>query len=175
MTDALPYAEAGLILDAVAMQRKTDRIAYQILEHNLDEPEIILAGIADAGYTFARQIQKKMAEADHNTKITLIQITLEKTSRKQPRVIVSPDDIALKDKAVVLIDDVLDTGRTLTYSLVPFLNKEIKSLQVAVMINRDHKMFPVVPDYVGYALATTVQEKIRVVFEDEAPKGVYLL
>ena len=175
MSETLPYAASDLILDAVAMQRKTDRIAYQILEHNLDEPEIVLAGIADAGYTFAQLIQKKIEEASHSVSTSLIKISLTKTSRKQPEVALFPDNAVLKNKAVILIDDVLDTGRTLTYSLMPFLTKEIKSLQVAVMVNRDHKTFPVVPDYVGYALSTTVQEQIRVVFEGDNPKGVYLL
>jgi pyrimidine operon attenuation protein/uracil phosphoribosyltransferase len=80
----------------------------------------------------------------------------------------------LRNKVIVLLDDVLNTGRTLAYSLKPFLNVEIKKLHTAVLVDRNHKQFPIAADYIGYALSTTIQEHIEVVLEDNERFGVYL-
>ncbi len=68
----------------------------------------------------------------------------------------------------------LNTGRTLAYALKPFLNVDIKKLQTAVLVDRGYPQFPVMATYVGYALATTLQERVEVVFEQEQPAAVYL-
>ena len=79
----------------------------------------------------------------------------------------------LTNKVVVMVDDVLNTGKTLAYSLKPFLDKKIKKIEVAVLVNRSHTAFPISPQYTGYELSTTMSDRILVKMTGKE-KGVYL-
>lgn len=174
-------ATPTLILDQKQVLQKIKRIAYEIYESNADEEEIILAGIYDKGYRFGQLLFEQL-EAISPSCVTLLRVDLEKFSPVQSEVSLSIEDKSgfgsiplefLRNKSIVLLDDVLNTGRTLAHSLQPFLQISVKKLQVAVIVDRSHKTFPVSADFVGYALATTLQEHIEVVLEDEK-LGVYL-
>ncbi|MBX9850162.1 MAG: phosphoribosyltransferase [Cytophagaceae bacterium] len=161
-----------LILDKAQTLQKIKRIAIEIYERNLKEKEIVLAGIYDKGYAFAELLQKEL-NAVSDIQTILVKVSLDKTSPLQSEITLDTDIKLLKKKTIILIDDVLNTGRTLAYSLKPFLNIEIKKLQVAVVVDRQHKSFPISPDYVGYSLSTTLKEHIEVSFE-KSRFGVYL-
>jgi pyrimidine operon attenuation protein / uracil phosphoribosyltransferase len=161
-----------LILDKKQTIQKIKRIAFEIYERNLNEKEIVIAGIYDKGYLFAEILQKELSSIS-KIKTTLVKITLDKLSPLQSEVTLDVDLKSLKKKTIILTDDVLNTGRTLAYSLKPFLNIEVKKIQVAVIVDREHKSFPVSPDYVGYSLSTTLKEHIEVNF-DKNKFGVYL-
>lgn len=103
-----------------------------------------------------------------------MKITLDKFHPVQSDVQLDTDVQIFEDKTIILIDDVLNTGRTFAYSLRPFLKIKIKKLQTAVLIDRNHKSFPISADFVGYALSTTLQEHISVILDDEMQFGVYL-
>lgn len=162
----------NLILNEKQTLQKIRRIAFEILERNLHEKEVVIAGIYDKGYMFAELLEK---EFNHISKIktTLVKVNLDKTSPMQSEITLSIDLKLLKNKTIILTDDVLNTGRTLAYSLKPFLNIPIKKLQVAVIVDRQHKLFPIDADYVGYSLSTTLKEHIEVNFEKNNI-GVYL-
>ena len=162
-----------LILDKAQTLQKIKRIAYEIFEHNFKEKEIVLAGIYDKGYVFAELLKKEL-EAISPLKVTLVKLNLDKFSPQQTEITLDVDVKTLKKKVVVILDDVINSGRTLAYSLKPFLNIEIKKLQIAVIVDRGHKSFPVSADYVGYALATSLKEQIEVELEDVNSFGVYL-
>ena len=162
-----------LILDKAQTLQKIKRIAYEIFEQNFKEKEIVLAGIFDKGYMFAELLRNEL-EAISPIKITLVKLTLDKFSPQQSEITLDVDVKTLKKKVVVVLDDVINSGRTLAYSLKPFLNIEIKKLQIAVIVDRGHKSFPVSADYVGYALATSLKEQIEVELEDAGTFGVYL-
>lgn len=161
-----------LILDKAQTQQKIKRIAFEIYERNFKEKEIVLAGIYDKGYLFAKLLQKELSEIS-SIKITLIKVTLDKFATAQSEITLDVDLKTLKKKTIILIDDVLNTGRTLAYSLKPFLNIEVKKIQVAVIVDRRHKSFPIDADYVGYTLSTTLKEHIEVNFTKQK-FGVYL-
>ncbi len=158
------------ILSEEVTQRKLLRMAYEILENNFDEKEILFAGIRESGSVMARNIQKLFSGiSDISTDI--ITITLDK---KFPEEVTFSKEISFDNKPVILIDDVSNTGRTLLYALKPFLSAHPKKIQTLVLVERTHKIFPVKPYYVGLSVSTTLQEHIYVEVEGEQVKGAWL-
>jgi pyrimidine operon attenuation protein / uracil phosphoribosyltransferase len=161
-----------LILDKKQTLQRIKRIAFEIYEQNFKAKEIILAGIYDKGYIFAGLLQKEMSGICQ-IKTRLVKVTVDKKSPLQMDIMLDVDMKELKNKTIILIDDVLNTGRTLAHSLKPFLNIETAKIQTAVIVDRRHKVFPISADYVGYSLSTTLKEHIEVSFE-KSRFGVYL-
>ncbi|WP_026904498.1 phosphoribosyltransferase family protein [Pedobacter glucosidilyticus] len=162
-----------LILNHTQIQQKINRIAYQILEDNIEEQEIILAGVVSRGYRFALRLEKVLKEIAH-FKITLAEIELNKDSSKLESSINIPIE-ACQNKVIILVDDVLNSGRTIAYGLGVFLNIPLKKLRSVVLIDRSHKLFPVATDFVGLQLSTVLKEHVEVVLdENNEPDGVYL-
>ena len=159
------------ILDQAQIKQKIDRIAYQILEDCFDEKEIIIAGIASRGYVFAQKLEKVLSKIS-KIKCTLVEITLDKDSNN----LVASTNIPVsqcKNKTIILVDDVLNSGRTLLYGLSVFLNIPTKKIRTAVLVDRSHKLFQISTDYAGYTISTVSQEHISVVF-DKNKEAVYL-
>ena len=162
-----------LILDKNQTIQKIRRIAYEIYENNFNETELVVAGIFDKGYLFGLLLVQEL-ESLSPLKIKLIKINLDKSALLQSEIQLDIDIALLKNKSIIIVDDVLNSGRTLAYSLKPFLNIEIKKLQIAVLVDRGYKSFPVAADYIGYSLSTTLKEHIEVVLDNEEEFGVYL-
>jgi pyrimidine operon attenuation protein/uracil phosphoribosyltransferase len=162
-----------LILDKTQIQQKINRIAYQILEDNLDEKEIVLAGIWDRGYKFALRLEKTLKEIS-GFNITLLRIDLEKQSTS----LVASTDLQehqWKNKVIILVDDVLNSGKTLAYGLGVFLNTPHKKIRTVVLVDRSHKIFPIATDFVGLELATVLKEHVDVIMDVEGEEDrVYL-
>jgi pyrimidine operon attenuation protein/uracil phosphoribosyltransferase len=150
-----------LILDKKQIQQKIERMAYQILEDNLNEKEIIMAGIVDKGYVIAKQT-KKALEAISSIKVTLMRIELDKESTHL-QAVTDIEVAKASNKVVILVDDVLNSGRTLAYGLGVFLDIPLKKLRTLVLVDRNHRIFPVSPDYTGLELATILKEHVDVV------------
>lgn len=162
-----------LILDKKQIKQKIERMAYEILEDNLNENEIVVAGIAEKGYTIAKQI-KKLIESISEIKVTLMKIELDKDSTHLKAITDMEVDQA-SNKVVILVDDVLNSGRTLAYGLGVFLDIPLKKLRTLVLIDRSHRIFPVSPDYTGLELATILKEHVDVVIGVKSEEdGVYL-
>ena len=162
-----------LILDKPQTLQKIRRIAFEIYENNFQEEEIVLAGIYDKGYLFAKLLQQELTGIAP-LKSSLVKVSLDKFSPLQSEIELDCPVDSLRNKTIILLDDVLNTGRTFAYSLKPFLNVEIKKIQTAVIVDRNHKQFPISADYVGYSLSTTIQEHIEVRLEDNSKFGVYI-
>ena len=162
-----------LILDKQQITQKINRIAYQILEDNLDEKEIILAGIWDRGYKLAVRL-KSVLETIASFKVTLVRVDIEKENSK----LVAKTDLPesdWKNKVVILVDDVLNSGKTLAYGLGVFLNTPHKKIRTVVLVDRSHKSFPIATDFVGLQLATILKEHVDVVMDVEGEEDrVYL-
>lgn len=160
------------ILTHEQIQHTVKRIAYQIYEANVNEKEIIVAGIVGGGLNFAKKIAtvlKKITDAQ----IVLCKLQLDKKNPLQSGVNTSIDEDAYKNKSIVLVDDVLNSGTTLIYGVHHFLKTPIKQLKTAVLVNRNHKKYPIKADYKGISLSTSLNEHIRVEFESKND-AVYL-
>lgn len=150
-----------LILNSRQIQQRIDRIAYQIYENNYHEKEIIIAGIAKNGSVLAERISEKLKEIS-TIKITLSEIIVNKKQPLSEKIKVGLSEKELNGKVVVVVDDVLESGRTMMYSIDPFLKYSVKRLTTVVLVDRDHHSYPVRADFVGISLATTMQEHISV-------------
>ncbi len=162
-----------LVLDKDQIAQKINRIAYQILEDNLDEKEVVLAGIWDRGYKLALRL-KAVLEQIADFKVTLLRIDLEKLNSK----LIAKTDLDesnWKGKVIILVDDVLNSGKTLAYGLGVFLNTPHKKIRTVVLVDRSHKIFPIATDFVGLQLATILKEHVDVVLDVEGEEDrVYL-
>ena len=145
-------------------------MAYEILENNTDTPGIVLAGIRESGSVIARNIKQLLAEISP-LPVELLTITLDK---KLPSEVTLSQQENFDDKIIIIVDDVVNSGKTLLYALKPFLAFHPAKIQTLVLVERSHKMFPVKPDYVGLSIATTLQEHIYVEVEGDEVKGAYL-
>ena len=158
------------ILSEEVAQRKLLRMAYEILENNFEEEEILLAGIRESGSVVARNIQH-LLNGICNITTDIITVTLDK---KFPEEVNLSRQVPFDNRTIILIDDVSNSGRTLLYALKPLLMSHPKKIQTLVLVERTHKIFPVKPDYVGLSVATTLQEHIYVEVAGEVVKGAWL-
>ncbi len=162
----------SLILNSVSIQQKINRMAYQIMEENYEEQELYFIGIRDNGYLFAEQLVAFLKTIT-KTHIHLYSLSLNKTKPNKDEMEYNFDLKSLNKKTVILVDDVANTGRTLAYAMKPLFDCLPKKIEVAVLIDREHKLFPISSDYVGLSLSTTHKEHVNVVL-DGKEDAVYL-
>ena len=161
----------SLVLNKEQLQQKIDRLAWQIYEQNYKEKEIIIAGIANRGVLIAKKLAKKLTEISAiKVKLATIKVDKDNPFYKDIEVDISEKDY--KNKVLILVDDVLNSGKTLMYGAKYFLSVPLKKLSTIVLVDRNHNRFPIKADFVGLSLSTTLKEHISVELEKNA--GVYL-
>jgi pyrimidine operon attenuation protein/uracil phosphoribosyltransferase len=161
--------EKNYILSQAVAEKKLRRMAYEILENNSEERQLILAGIRESGSVIARTIQRNLLEiTGGRLSIQLITITLDK---KRPGPVTLSHLPEMEDQVVIVIDDVANSGRTLLYAMKPFLELHPRKIEALVLVERTHKAFPVQPDYTGLSISTTVQEHINVEVDGDLVMG----
>ncbi len=152
-----------LILNHLQIEQKINRIAHEIYEYNFEEDEIVIAGIADRGYLLAKKINEILIRISP-LKTRLLEIKLDKTNLSVENFQMQLAQDELKGKVILLVDDVLNTGKTMVFALHAFLKYEVKKIATIVLVDRNHNLFPVRADYVGLSMATTLQEHVSVEF-----------
>jgi len=152
------------ILSHVQIQHKIRRIAYQIYETNVSENKIIIAGIVGGGLNFAKKLQAVLKDIT-TAEIVLCKVMMDKKNPIKSGVTMSIPESEYKNKSVVLVDDVLNSGTTLIYGVHHFLKTPLKQLKTAVLVNRNHKKYPVKADFKGISLSTSLQEHVTVEFK----------
>lgn len=148
------------ILSHKEIEHKIRRISYQIYESNVNETEIVIAGIESNGYILAKKIKLQLDKiSDINSK--LCKVTVDKNEPTNPiKTSIKSEDYT--NKSIVLIDDVLNSGSTLIYGIKHFLDVPLKQFKTAVLVNRNHKKFPVKADFKGISLSTSLFEHVHV-------------
>ena len=161
-----------LLLNQHQISQKIKRIAYQIYEDNAgDSGEIILVGIHKNGYVLAERIHQALLEICQ-LKFRLVDLKIDKNNPVGNDVQLSCPIQDLAGKSIVLIDDVLNSGKTLIYSMKALLKVDTMKIRTVLLVDRDHRRYPLMADFVGMTLSTTFQEHVSLEFGPE--EGVYL-
>jgi pyrimidine operon attenuation protein/uracil phosphoribosyltransferase len=164
------------ILNDRQIRQKIKRIAIEILEHNFGEPAIILAGLNNNGLGFAQLLLAELRPiVPKSTTILLTSIRLNPANPVEYDPTIDLPVEVLRDKPVIIVDDVANTGRTIFYAVQPLLKAMPKKVEVAVLVDRKHKSFPVKADYVGLSLATTMRDNIDVQIQAVEQMAVFLI
>ena len=154
MTEVLNHKQVG---------QKITRMAFEIYERNLHASGgMVVAGISGMGTILGHLLATELRKISP-LQVEEVEVILDKQAVTATEIQLS-SPIDLKGKTIILVDDVLNTGKTLVYALKPFLEHEVEKIEIAVLVNRSHGLFPVKPDYTGFELATTYNEHIRVDF-----------
>ncbi|MGJ8743190.1 phosphoribosyltransferase family protein [Polaribacter sp.] len=155
----------NIILNSTEINKKIRRIAYQIYESNTTEKEVIIAGIIGNGSIFAKKLVAILEEISP-IKATICEVIIDK---KNPRETVTTtlEVKEYKNKSLVLVDDVLNSGTTLIYGIKHFLDVPLKRFKTAVLVNRNHKKYPVKADFKGISLSTSIKEHVQVEFNND--------
>ncbi|MFB6306444.1 MAG: phosphoribosyltransferase family protein [Flavobacteriales bacterium] len=159
-------------MDREKLSQKLDRIARQIYEHNFEEKRIALIGISERGHTLAKRLKERL---DWISTLESLDgsLKLDKDDPLRSEIKVSIVDKDLENTSVLLVDDVLNSGKTLMHAAKQLMNIPIKKLTTIVLVDRKHRKYPIKADFVGMTLATTLKDHIRVRLGDE-DEGAYL-
>jgi len=163
--------ERTKILDKTQLQQKVNRLAWQVYERNYSQKEIVVVGIEKRGVELSKRISKVLSSIS-DIKVLNAAISMDKENPFSSEITINVDTSEIENKVVILVDDVLSSGKTLMYATKEFLTVPIQKLSTVVLVNRNHNRYPVKADYEGMSLSTTLQEHIKVVFGKE--EGVYL-
>ena len=154
----------NLILNGTEIENKIRRMAFQIYESNINEEEIILAGIASGGYKLAVKLKLTIEEIS-SLHVALCKVSIDK---QNPINTITTDfeSANYQNKSIVLVDDVLNSGSTLIYAVTHFLKVPLKQFKTAVLVNRNHKKYPIKADFKGISLSTSINENVIVRLEE---------
>lgn len=157
------------VLDFEKISRICGRLAYQILENNINEDEILLVGIKEKGYEIAKIIEQKLKDIS-SSKVHLKSITIDKKNPNQ----ISEFDINFNQmpKSVYLVDDVLNTGKTLMFAVNSLLKYDFELIKTLVLIDRNHKRYPIKVDFKGISLSTNLDDTVKLISENKNLEAV---
>lgn len=167
------------IMDPTAMQRSITRMAHEILERNKGLDDVIVVGIVTRGVHLAERIADKLAEIEGVRpavyKLDASAYRDDVVEPKQTRTAATPE-FSVHDKVVVLVDDVLYTGRTIRAALDALMDLgRARMVQLATLIDRGHRELPIRPDFVGKNVPSARDESIRVgMYDVDADEGVWI-
>lgn len=162
----------NIILSNQEIEHTIKRIAYQIYETFVEEEEIVIAGIATNGFTLAKKIAQAL-ETISPLKVSLCEVHINKINPELPiHTTLSKEQYA--NKGLILVDDVLNSGTTLIYAVRHFLDVPLKKFKTAVLVDRNHKKYPVKADFKGISLSTSSLEHVQVVFDENGDNYAYL-
>jgi pyrimidine operon attenuation protein/uracil phosphoribosyltransferase len=162
----------NIILTNQEIEHKIKHIAYQIYETFVDEEEVIIAGIASNGYVFAEKIATALSKIS-TLKVSLCEVVVDKQNPKLP-IQTSLSSEQYTNKGLVLVDDVLNSGTTLIYAVRHFLDVPLKKFKTAVLVDRNHKKYPVKADFKGISLSTSLLKHVQVVFDKNGENYAFL-
>lgn len=162
------------ILDNTQISRMLNRMAYEVYEKNYSEKELLLIGIDGNGYKVAERLLEVLTKISPlKVKLSKLKLDKENPWAGEPNVGLTEKDYS--NKSVILVDDVLNSGKTVMYAVKPFLNNPVKRLNVLVLVDRSHSRYPVKADFVGLSLSTTMQDHIEADFSKKGKEAVYLI
>ncbi len=166
-----------VVMDAEGIDRSLTRIAYEILEKNKGVEDLVLVGIRTGGVYLAERLQGKISGTEGKTvPVGILDITLYRddlsTSHRKPRLGKTDIPFSLDEKKVVLVDDVLFTGRTIRAAMDALIDfGRPRLIQLAVLIDRGHRELPIRADFVGKNLPSSLWEAVSVNLTENSGSG----
>ncbi len=162
-----------IVLTKTQIDQKIMRLAHQILENASEESTIYLAGICGNGMRIANEISTILKSTSEQN-IEVFEISLDKDHPLDSQVSMNIDGELLKNGFIVLIDDVLNSGKTMQYALIKLLERPVKAIKTVALVDRRHRRYPIKCDYVGITLSTTLKDRVEINFE-ESNYNAYLV
>ncbi|MCF8242638.1 MAG: bifunctional pyr operon transcriptional regulator/uracil phosphoribosyltransferase PyrR [Melioribacteraceae bacterium] len=170
------------IIDQMGLERTITRLAHEIIERNTGANNLVVVGMRTRGEFLAKRLHKKIKEIDDSTvSLGVLDVTLYRddfrTRLKQPEVSVTDITFDINDRDVILVDDVLYTGRTTRAALDALMDLgRPATIQLCVLIDRGHRELPIRADFVGKNIPTSINEEIKLkISEVDGEDAVYLI
>lgn len=151
----------SLLLSPQQVQQRISRLAWQLYEDNADEKEIVIVGILQSGHQVAVRLAEAL-RAISPLNVTQATLRIDKHQQTAGEVQFSLSLHEIEGKVVIVADDVLNSGKTLLYALRPFLSVDVRKIRTVVLVDRNHRRYPIAADYAGLSLATTLKEHVTV-------------
>jgi len=157
------------ILDQQQIQQKITRLGHQLIEVAFDQEVIYLGGIVGNGYVLAQLLADVIAQ-NSALRVVCFEIKLNKDEPWSEAITFSIDQKDLKNSYIVLIDDVVNSGKTMQYALLKFLEQATKAIKTVALIDRQHRRYPIKTDFAGLSLSTTLKNHVEVDFNKSNAK-----
>lgn len=158
------------ILSHQEIQQKINRLAFEIIENTFEEPVIFLGGICGNGFILAKELQQIIC-ASSEINAVVFEINIDKEAPWSSPITLDIDEQKLKNAYIIMVDDVLNSGKTMQYALVKLLQRPTKTIKTAVLVERMHRRYPIKADYTGIALSTTLKERVEVELSETHSKA----
>ncbi len=149
------------ILDDKAIQQKINRLAHELIEDCYSEERVYIGGIVGNGALLADMIKEAMSSVV-SMKIDSFVIDLNKEEPWKDEIVLSLPENLLKHAYIVLVDDVVNSGKTMQFALTKLLTFPTQAIKTVTLVDRTHRRFPIKADFVGMSLSTTLKERVEV-------------
>lgn len=153
------------ILNNKEITQKINRLAHQIIENTFEEPVLFLGGISGNGIQIAQAFKKIIQENSDQT-IHVFELKVDKDEPWNSPIELSIPQTELKNAYILLVDDVLNSGKTMQYALVKLLEQPTKAIKTVALVDRTHRRYPIKADFVGLSLSTTLKERVEITIEE---------
>ncbi len=153
---------SNIILNSNQISQKIKRLSYELYENNLEEKKVVLFGINSNGNILSSRIKKNLDNL-FPADIESYKLKIDVDNSKSNKLDLIRD--SLNEKVVIIVDDVLNSGKTIAYSINLILPFYPKKIEVAVLVDRSHKNFPILAKYSGVKLNTTINEHVKIDFK----------
>ncbi|MCT4561551.1 MAG: phosphoribosyltransferase family protein [Crocinitomicaceae bacterium] len=161
------------ILTSEEIEQKVVRLAHQIIENSWEEKEIFLGGIHGNGFELTKMLAE-IIQANSDNQVHVFEIIVDKEQPWSREIEITLPQEQLKNGFIFLIDDVLNSGKTMQYALTKFLQHATKAIKTVAMVDRKHRRYPIKSDFVGLSLSTTLAERVEI-FKKDGKMEAYLV
>jgi len=162
-----------VILNQAEIDQKITRLAHQIIENTFEIEHLYIGGICGNGFELAKKINQLILK-NSNQKVTLFEISVNKNEPWSEPIVLSIPQEDLKQGYILMVDDVINSGKTLQYALIKFLEQATKAIKTVALVDRQHRRYPIKADYVGLSLSTTLKERVELELSDNNSKAFLL-
>ncbi|MDP4797376.1 MAG: phosphoribosyltransferase family protein [Crocinitomicaceae bacterium] len=158
------------ILSKQDIEKKINRLAFQLLENCFEEQSLFLGGIVGNGIVIANRIAK-IIQSNSKVNVIVFEIKINKSEPWAEKTVLTANKEDLKNGYIVLIDDVLNSGKTMQYALMEILQFPTKAIKTLTLVDRTHRRFPIKADFVGLSLSTTLKNRVEVILSEKDEKA----